>query len=68
MDMGTRFVLYVMLSLLFSIMKGGAAGIVVIWGWFLWQWKKDAELRERHRRYIEEQEKKWKEDRECFRK
>lgn len=54
MNLGERFVFYLMLSLLFSIMNGGAAGIVMLWGHYIWEVMKDAERKERRRKYIEE--------------
>ena len=58
MNLGTKLVCYLVLTLLLSIINGGAAGIVMLWGYFFWEVKKDAERKERYRRFREEYRKK----------
>ena len=54
MTLGQKALCYTALSLLFLIIPGGVAGIIMIWAWFAHEVYEHAKLVERHKRYLEE--------------
>ena len=51
MNLRERFVVYVLLSLLFSIMTGGAAGILMLWGHYIYSVYDHEKRMQKYRRY-----------------
>ena len=51
---GIKVICYSVLSLFFYMIPGGAAAIIVLWGWFLYEVHCYNEARRKHAKYIEE--------------
>ena len=53
MNVGEKVICYIVISLVLSIMTGGVAGVIMLWMYFAWELKQDADRKEGYRRYKE---------------